>query len=92
MYGPGWENFSTQPTMVGLKKSTQPNPHGLGWTHRLVIFLITIINIKSTIRTTPPQIMQIYNKIILSTTSNQHKLYKENLRFGFYLERVAKSK
>ena len=55
-----------------------------------IFFLITIINIKLKIRTTLPQIRQIYNQIILSITLNEHKLYEENLGFKFYLERWVK--
>ena len=33
--GSGWGDFLTQPTMMGQKNSTQPNPHGSGWTHGL---------------------------------------------------------
>ena len=34
--------------------------------------------------------MQIYNQIIMSITPNKHKLYEENLGFGFYLGKGLK--
>jgi len=64
---------------------------GSGLTHGIdSFFLITIIIIKLSIRITPLQIRENYNQIILSTTSNQHKLYEESLGFGFYLGKWAK--
>ena len=46
VHGSGWEDFLIQPTMVGQKNSTQPNPHGSGWTHGFDKFFIIIIIIK----------------------------------------------
>ena len=52
VHGSGWEDFLTQPTMVGQKKfnptqpnPTQPNPHGLGWVGLDNFFIIIIIKL-----------------------------------------------
>ena len=74
--GLDWGDFLTQPTMVGQKNLTQPNPShksnpthmgwvGSNWTHELDNFFITIIIklSRKNISHSPPELI---NKIYIN--------------------------